>query len=310
MTLVARRCFRCGLPLTDAASMDHGVGPICRKLDNAALAQLIPSDVPAALASFAKLDASALPAETVATVLNVEAALNAEDAGKVTDWRENVKRIEWVLSFGISSYNANAFVGVVRALGYVTLANLWTGAGTAGHGSQTLFHAGRVYFIGPKCKGGVSALKAIPGAKFTYSAPSEIGGGAAWSVPADQATPLVRAVQSYWAGVEVESLVEALTAAKAWIAAQPAVVAPVVEAPKSAPVATVPLISVVEDMGILKVATPFSKAFVAGIKEKIPKGDRAWDPLSRVWRVKVAHKATVDTLIAQCYKVGPGVVAA
>ena len=75
--------------------MEVGIGPICRKLDNALLAKLIPADVESARTAAKKVLINELPAETFNTFSNV---LEDLEIG-TDDWRKTVKRIEWILSW-------------------------------------------------------------------------------------------------------------------------------------------------------------------------------------------------------------------
>ena len=289
MTLVLRACFRCHTPLTDAASQEVGVGPVCRKLDNAVLARQIPSNMPKAIAAFAELDGSTLPAETVGTIMAISEAINSPNAPTVLDWRAEIKKIEWVLSFGgTSAQNSKVFVSVTRALGYVTLANLWTGVGTSGHGSGMLFCDGRAYFHGPKCKGGQNAIRLISGRRFhAVGTVAGLPASAAWSVPASQAGLLARAAQEYWALVDVATVAETVEKALAWVADHP--VAPVVPAPPfpSLGIQEGPkgkAVAFAEDDGkIIRATTPYKGPFIADLKEAFPREERQWDPIMKQW---------------------------
>lgn len=183
MGLIIRHCFRCSRELTDAASLEAGIGPICRQLDNAILATTFPVE-PAnlALARDKVVEALALaamqgdtlapmiPAECIPTVQAIlDATANVEANG---DYRKVVKRVEWVLSFQLNWQVKNPLVALVSALGYKALVGLWSGKTATGKVtvSVTTAESGAVDLIvsGPRNRfAGIALSKS--GAKFHYA---------------------------------------------------------------------------------------------------------------------------------------------
>lgn len=279
----ARACARCGKELTDAASMEAGIGPVCRKLDNALLAAKIPSDLKFAIGSFKAIDAALLAAPTMATLVEVESALFADDAGDCTDWRKTVKRVEWLLSWPTTPANAAALIGIVIGLGYIGLGSLLSGDASTGKTTITC-ESGRLYLSGPRNKAGAKALKAIAGWKFH---PADGEDKARWSVPAKAGAALRMAVLSYWPNHEGldAALLEAAT---------------VLEAATPPPAPAKPKCAVTEANGTLWVVTPYHPGFIAALKS-LPYKDRGWDPGSKAWRVSAAHEAAVKKMIAEAF---------
>jgi hypothetical protein len=261
--------------------MEVGIGPICRKLDNALLARTIPAVVVDAQMIAARVSEANLPAPTHATFGNVMADL-VDFAAK--DWRKTVKRIEWLLSWGMHSETRGMLIDVVRSLGYIGMASLL--AGEAATGSSTVtFEAGRLSLVGPRNKYGRYEFKKIHGWKFH---PAVGGAKASWSAPAAAADKFYAVVMTYWPNVS--GLEEAVAAAKA---------APVTVEEKAAPVA--PPTFVTEVNGLLKVKTPYSAAFVGAIKS-LPYKARKWNGAEKVWEVSVEFKAKVEAMVAEHYK--------
>ena len=137
-----RFCSRCYKQLTDAASMEVGVGPICRHLDNALMAQCIPSNVEAAVAAYRGLDVGTLPPETVNTFVKIEADLVADNAATRLDWREVVKRIEWMRSHGMPQGTDAALIAIVGALGYIGVVSMWLGEASSGEATCSFVEGG------------------------------------------------------------------------------------------------------------------------------------------------------------------------
>lgn len=300
-----RNCFRCGLPLTDAASLNEGVGPICRKLDNAVLARLIPSDMGKVLEAYQLVDTTELTAETLETFMGLEAAFRADDAATRSDWRKEVKRIEWMLSHKQSRNNIKALKAVVLALGYVGIVALWDGE--AATGLATVFCIeGRLTICGPKNLGAIAALKCIPNWQFHKLAHGE-NFRPSWSFPASAAREFRMVVLTHYPNFE--GLLEALEAAEAYNAAvkastpAPAPVAPPVAAVgTAAPIISNGAISIIEVDGKLKVKTPFRVSYVAALRN-VPKSQlpRTWVKAEQVWIFDAKNKDQVVALVKEHY---------
>ena len=273
----SRACSRCGKALDDAASKEYGIGPVCRKLDNALLARLIPARVADAQMLAALVRETDLPAPTHATFANVMADL-LDFASK--DWRLTVKRIEWVLSWSLPSLTHTTLIDVVRSLGYVGLASLLSGEAATGKTTVTCEN-GRLYLYGPRNKTGAVEFKKIKGRMFH---PKTAETKACWSVPAAKADEFYTVVMTYWPNVT--GLEEAVEAAK---------VAPVVaSAPVPAPT------YVTEANGVLKVKTPYNAGFVDALKA-LPYKARKWNGIEKVWEVSVEYKAKVEEMVGTYY---------
>lgn len=271
----ARNCCYCGKELTDAVSIDAGIGPVCRKMENHVLAALIPAEL--GLARFAAARVTGLPEETLPTFAKVTAALEVETN---KDWRETCKRVEWILSFAVSYTAKEALISVVEALGYVSLASLLNGEAAVGKATITC-EGGRLYVKGPRNKSGRLALKTIKGWKFHPETKL-------WSVPATAHEAFKVAIWKHWP--HNEGLAEALEAAAT---------APVVETPVAKPL---PKVNVVLSGSVLKIASPYNGAFVAELKALITAWkDRRWVPTEKVWEVAASHSALVKTLVAKHY---------
>jgi len=304
--LGSRHCFRCSLPLTDAASLNEGIGPICRKLDNAILARLIPSDMAKVLAAYQSVDPLTLTPETLDTFMSLEAALRAEDAAGRDDWRKEVKRIEWMLSHGQTYQNIQALKAVVLALGYVGLVALWSGEAATGL-ATILAVEGRLFVAGPQNKAARIALKNIKGWKFHPASPDFPK--ACWSVPSGTFREFRLAIITHYpnfdglldaieaAKIHTEEQA-ALEAAKQAAAALAAIKAPVV------PIVTVhgSPISITEVGDTLKVKTPYRVSYIVELRDT-PKTvlPRKWNPDEKIWEFPIAFKAKVEALIAKHY---------
>lgn len=308
-----RACVRCHKELTDAASMEAGIGPVCRKLDNALLAAQIPADISAARLALSNVPIEALEPQTMVTFAEVDGALNAPSALLRSDWRKEVKRLEWLLSFEASRKAALvALTGVVRSLGYVGLASLWEGKASTGV-AKVRFASGRLYVAGPRNSDFRYAIKQLPGWQFHPTSGSD---RPEWSVPAASYNGFNSAVLSYYPVSEGRQ--EAVKAAEDTVnsilaTASNPVAAPVVAvAPIGAPVAVASKGKVRIEAGAewMKVYTPYNAGFISDLKQKVAYGARRWEPVNRCWEVRVTEQGIVQGLLAQYFGAGEVVAAA
>ena len=289
----SRQCFRCGKDLTDAASMEVGVGPVCRKLDNKVLAQQIPADIHAARAAFDAVELLSLPEQVVPTLVNVEADINE---GALTDWRQTIKRIEWALSYPATvtvASNREALVKTVEGLGYVALATLWRGEGTTGE-CQITFEGSRLYLKGPRNVYANAKVKAIAGRTFDANSKR-------WSVPAAAHAALAAVVAAHYPNHI--GLTNAVDAAKVYLqtvqtvsSIQPSNAA--APAPVAAPPAPAKKVSVTSEGGWLTIRSPYNVGFIADVKGI---AGRKWNADQKVWMVPAAAAQKVAQMVAAHY---------
>lgn len=287
LTSASRVCIRCGKELTDAASMEAGIGPICRKLDNALLAASIPANLQAARESLETVATATLVEETVPTFNNVFAALFSQEAETRSDWRKEVKRVEWLLSFPKNVEACrSALTNTVRGLGYVGLAALWDGL--ASTGIATLRCAdGRIYIAAPRNADFRYAVKKLAGWRFH---PNPGGDRPEWSVPVSAHVALNTLVMTHYPNCPTRELVVAEAAAltKAALAGAPKAAAPVAHK-----------VRVQEADGWLHVFTPYNAGFIAEVKQTFAYADRKWNSVDRCWMFTVACKPELADLIAK-----------
>lgn len=306
-----RNCARCGKELDDAASLEVGIGPICRRLDNAVLASRIPADLEVARAAFRLTDKEVLPEECWATYRKVCGALNGPPR---KEWREVVKGIEWILSWiGSNPVTGEdvvrqAFYACVEGLGYIGIVSLWRGEAASGKakvwfdttrtwtrrdGSHVTEKGAFIFVAGPRNRSAIDALRAIEGRRFHDKA--SLGGErAAWSVPATDAgcENVKKAVLRHYPNHEVDggwdAFLKKAQAEGAKVAKEEAA------KPKE------PLCKITEAGDWLLVKSPYHPEFVRDLKA-LPYADRKWSPTFTAWQVKKEHEARVRGLVARYY---------
>lgn len=313
----SRHCCRCDLPLTDAASLDEGIGPICRKLDNALLARAIQSDLPKALEAYKQVDILSIVAETQATYLELEAALTAPDAAQREDWRKEVKRVEWILSHGQTQQNQKALKSLVLALGYVGIVSLWNGEAATGLATIAFVpETGLLIVSGPQNKAARIHFKKIHGWNFTQ--PKTGDDKPFWSFPAKQFAEVKAAVWSHYPNNQ--GLAEALKAAQSFAeeqakkaaeeaakkAAEQAKITQmaqqaIAEAPAGKLVGISDKVTLEEVGDLLKVKTPYHVVFIASLKAQVPYGFRNWNPSEKVWEVSTTYRKAVEGMLTKFF---------
>lgn len=296
MTETSRSCTRCGKELTDAASMEAGIGPICRKLDNALLAKLIPSNIVRARELLATVDFTEAAPETMSVLVAVETAIMAEDGLTRDDWRKDVKRVEWALSYFGNNPLRKVLTQVVAALGYVGLAALWNGEAATGEATITCMND-RLVIQGPKNAAARGAFRKIAGAVFHK--PGTKLEKACWSFPvAEHAAVLLAVITHYPNNTGLQLAVEG---AQNYIANLPKPVAPAAPAVAVAPVeapAAPKAKCAVESVGVLlMVRTPYKPEFIQELKAELPYTDRRWNKDEKRWEVASVNSSLVMGLV-------------
>ena len=279
----SRNCVRCGKDLTDAASMEVGIGPICRKLDNAVLAQTFDAKPADALLHILTVKPESLATETQPTFLKMREALMTEDT---SDYRTSIKRMEWMLSFPQTRDAAfNAFCNTAHALGYHGIVALWQGDASKSMATVT-YLAGRIHVAGPKNPTFRVEVKKLGG----FFHPAVGDAKPTWSVAASKAQDIAKLIKTYY------PLNEGLTDALKLAAAAPAALMGPNMAQKPKPQVHVLLVN-----DKYKVFTPFNKEFVDAIKYEVPAKSRSWSPTEKCWEVEKTYLNTLKALLAKHY---------
>lgn len=291
MHIGSRHCSRCGMELTDAASMEAGIGPICRKMDNYLLATMYPANLPAARDALYRVQMDRFQDVLTPTFVKIEEALHSD----APEFRSTVKRIEWILSHPISSADRAAWYDVVTALGYIALVSMWKGEAASGQATIT-FDSGRIYFKGPRNKAGAKALKTVKGYRFH-------GTSKMWSFPvtsSENLGALGMAISIHWPNNT--GVPEAFAAACAVLANNTSASAldtrgSVAKATTPAPQAPEITITDNED-GTFQVCTQkYNPAYVADLKGAIPYKSREWSYMTKGWRIAGEYREVVVSLL-------------
>lgn len=282
-----RQCSRCGLELTDPASRECGVGPICRAKDNHLYAKTILANLPAASAIILGTTADQFPPEVRQTWIDLTETFMRQMTRSQqqtdllftgADFRETVRSLDWMLSFKMSPTIKSRLVKVVGYLGYPGLAGVLAGEAST-TAARIWFDAGRVFLEGKSNRHGFVAMRRIPG----IVTPRYRGDRAPYSVPASSAPAFLEAVATYWPMYEGD--MEA-------IRAQALAHAPVAPPAPVGPVAVIQKRSedVVLKFDWVRGAPMYD--LINAIKA-IASMDRKYDPAAKVWTVKTVHMPSI-----------------
>lgn len=201
-----RSCSRCGQELTDPASRECGVGPVCRKKDNHLYAKLISANIPMAGMHLMSILPEDLPEEIQGRFASLKGNL-IERFGQIqrdnedptnfkisgSDFREEIRELDYFLSFKTTYGLRQSLIGIIRAMGYVGLAAVLSGEASKSK-AKVWFENGRVYLQGTGCTPGWRKMKSIPGIKT----PKYRGEKAPYSAPAAQAGAFLAVVIEHW----------------------------------------------------------------------------------------------------------------
>lgn len=274
-------CYRCGEALTDPASTEAGIGPVCRKLANAAFASTIPADIDAVLAH---LTGVSFKAEALNEALAAVTEELTEGAAKGRqDWRGIANVLVRLIAYSSTS-SKNALCAAVESLGYTTLAAVAREEASPSAAEVTVVD-GRLVLKTKKNSAAVVAIKAIPGRKFEPVSKT-------WSFPATEFRAVLAVVGKYFPTTKLDALALATEVAKA------------INASKAAPVAAVkaaPVVKVSDAPGGFNIESPYNPTFVADLKTALPYKARAWNGAAKCWWVAKDAIEVAKTLIAKHY---------
>lgn len=279
-----RHCVRCSQRLTDAASMEVGIGPVCRKKDNKLLAQQFSANLTKAQELYEQMitKAAALPRETHETFAAIGDDLMSNADG---DFRKLVKRCEYLLSWTFDM--KEEFAALIEALGYAALAHIWRfGDGVPGPAAVSLC-GDRLAVKGPRNRGAIALLREIPGRKWDPASK-------AWTAPLTSIDAFERAVAT---GYPVCSFDGGI---KDWKEFRANVAMYASKLPTAAPAAPKPAPKCVLTRRVadVLVASPYNVEFVNEVRRL---RHAKWDAGRRVWRVDAAAEAVLIDLCKKHY---------
>ena len=305
-----RSCSRCGKELTDPASRECGVGPVCRRKDNHLYAKAIAANLPVAGALILGTRAEDLPEELHERFETLRASFlkKSEKVQKSNDdlmqmklggadFRDEVRELDYFLSYVMPSTIRERLIKIVDAFGYVGLAAVLSGDASKSK-AIVWFENGRVWLSGTACTPGLFQMKKIPG----ITTPRYRGDKTPYSAPAPQAEAFFKVVRKFWPLYDAD-LDVLMTQVKTWTAQNPQQVmqmAQMVPPPRKKETARLRLRS--DDFAL---SFPWKKGenmygLVNGLK-KIAYGDRKYNPDTKTWSFKMKHLDTVRECLSEIF---------
>jgi hypothetical protein len=298
--------------LTDPASREHGVGPVCRRKDTHLYAKTIPADFSRATARALGIVPDMLHADVrvswaTFTEQLFAAVRRAEHDSEFRHWtgtdqREVIRTLDFMLSYPHPhTATRTMMVEIVSALGYVGLAGVLSG--NASTTTATLsFANGRVSLTGAACTPGFRAMRAIRGVIL----PRHRGSRQPFTAPATQAPAFCDLVRTHWPLYEGD--IDAILAqAASHVAANPPVVAaPVVRAVE------LPAMRLSDDPRAFLGRPQFTLtfpwrrdmdmfAFVNSLKATVPYTARTYNPSTKVWSIARHQWTVVEDLCRRAF---------
>jgi hypothetical protein len=311
-----RQCSRCGQELTDPASREAGVGPICRKKDNHLYAKSIAANFAGSTMCIMSVKMENLQPETrtrfeamkMALLKRAEKATRRNDDPTLLhltgeDVRKIIRELDWLLSYRTDNLTKTLLVNCVRHLGYVGLAGVLSGKAATSE-AEIWFDAasGRVGLKGLGCTDGYRAMSRIQG----IVKPRYRGDRNPYSAPAVHCEAFLNVVSEFWPCYKGD-VSEVLGQATAWIAAQPV---PVVVAPIAAVKPTVNVLGLpVSNVTVRPLEFTVTFPWVQGTLNVIAKikginyKHRTYNPGTKAWTIRSAYLDQVKVILGTIYTV-------
>jgi hypothetical protein len=288
-----RHCSRCGDALTDPASRECGVGPVCRRKDTHLYAKTIAANFGIATVRAMSVREDDLAPEVRSSwksalkrlLKAAEKVANLTDDATImrrtgADLREVIRACDLICSYANPGHSVRGtMVDIINACGYVGLAAVISGQASTSP-SRVWFENGRLFMSGLGNKSGWAAMRQIPG----IVTPRNRGDRAPYSAPATEATAFLANVRRFWPMYEGDIDALAATAAT-WVASNP-VLAAAPAAPVNPFVATVRTADFVINFPWVRGANMMG--FMAQLKT-IPANERSYDAATRTWSFTLAH---------------------
>ncbi len=297
-----RHCARCGKALTDPASWERGIGPLCASKDTALFAKTIPANHAMVTMCALALKVERLP-EAIRPVWSelVEVICENSERAHVAatnsagfmltgeDSRVVAKVIDWMLSFRPGAPEKLILIDIVKYLGFVGLAGVLSGKASTGEASIG-FENGRLSLLGSSNKEGFREMRKIPGVTL----PRYRGDRTPYTVPANQHAAFFAVALEFWPCFTGE-VTELAAKCEAWIEAHPERVE------VRGNYSNKPLASIVTRFDDFSLKFTWiagvSPRVVADLKGNVPIAQRTYNAATYTWNFKPeAHKKVMEIL--------------
>lgn len=295
MLKVTSHCVRCKKELTDAASIQAGIGPECRQKANSILAKEMPTkwDDEGATAAFLLFcaDSDNLPADHIPAFERCKDAIltsqgfnamssAAPETGR--DWRPTVADLTLLASTRADLMRGH-LLQVIKCLGYPQYAAYLAKLASASEG-KVWIEGTDLYFTGVKNSHGRKALEKAG----AYLALKQEGEGQTWKARLTHGAAMLDAIRIYWPLTDI------------------GLVSRVIEVIPQEVRDDRPLVEIWHSGSFFQVpgapVLPFRNDFINDLKARITMyRERVWDKAGRRWLVGMAHKQVLVDLLAKHY---------
>jgi len=305
MTVSSRHCSRCRLPLSDFASMERGMGPICANKDTHLYAKTIPANF-----SFANMyslsireedihpDVRTLWNETLAKLIRRTTHAANQEQNHTFNWtgedlREIIKGIDYLLSWKHPNPTTETnLIKIVEHLGYVGLAGVLAGEASTGE-AALWFENGEVKLQGSRNKAAYRAFAGVPGIKLPRAT------GQPYSAPKRSLDAFLDLVTRYYPMYQGDFDLVRQEAA-AWVPPAPVVSAEPATTRLELANDTILIRTRSEDFTVqfTWMRHPRMGEFVVALKHTAPTRERIYDPITHIWRFKKVHLEAIQQVIS------------
>jgi len=303
---IPRHCSRCHLPLEDAASREHGKGPICRAKDNAIFAKQIPADLSMASLMMMSLSADNFHQEISNQFLNVKDLyfkkvenLTNRQEGNVNfvlsgaDFRKIVDWFDFALSYPCSNGIREKVIKLIEYLGYQALAGILRGD-VCMSPAKLYIANNKVYLEAKSSKQGFLTMKRnIPG----IITPRYRGDKTPYQCSLTHIQKFVEIANRYWPFLEAtEDVTKALESIQTE------------NTTLGTSDGTKPVIKVINNVGWFSIQMPWNgtKEEMYGMINRfkeIDYRDRKYNPEDKSWSFRTCYKNQVFEIVKNKYEI-------
>lgn len=301
--LVATNCLACGTPLTDAESVERGIGPVCSGKYYEVQHEVTETMVEAAVGHLAMANMRGLIPDDVFKAV----------ADMTGDPRNFVNVITRYFAATQTKEILAAITPAYEAMGYKALADKLNKANLDVH---IVEHGDANFVAFPYSRKAAGDFRAVKGArKGKGPKGSGYGRNTVWYYPESEEAHVLAILGHHFGGQPAFVVKEGEDSDRVTLDKVSWPELRNFRAPKAkAAPARRAVGQITIKKGFIEIKTPYNSGFVKDLKSEVSKAsswrDRRWNPKKRVWEVDAQHTDLVKDLVLRHYGAEPEVVKA
>jgi hypothetical protein len=304
-----RHCSRCRKPLTDPLSWARGTGTDCAGKNDTLFAKTIPANYGLISLNLFRIDPTTLPTEIQESFTKLRdklidkgsRALSHATAQDIMDMNvkgqnlnEEVKKIDWYLSFELTQDTRHILIDTVKHMGFIAVAAVMAGQASTGEATVEFDKStGYLKLTGSRTKQGWAAARKIRGVRMPF------GNDRTILIPARNYDYFKTLVYEFWPIVDEEQLQKVMNEVTEWLSTPKVEVTSDKEITEKTCVLTKRSSDFTASFAWIPEITPKIISEIKGINWK----DRAFSYESKQWCFKSEHFDEVKEIIGRAYDI-------